>query len=91
MTAWALLVLTVVLGILTLDAFSMDAPLRELPSRLWPREWKRGQEHLTLAEQERLQQSNLGANLGAGWLAWVFLMMTLLSVILTVGAFFAIA
>ncbi|RST46721.1 hypothetical protein [Variovorax sp. MHTC-1] len=87
MTAWVLLILTVACGMLTLDAFRMGAPLVELSSRFWPKEWKRGQGHLTLAEQERLQRLTLWSSLGAGWLAWVFLAMTLLLAILTARAF----
>jgi hypothetical protein len=87
MTALVLLILTVACGALTLDAFRMGAPLRELSARFWPREWKRGQEHLTLVEQERLQRLTLWSSLGMGWLAWAFLAMTILLAILTARAF----
>jgi hypothetical protein len=87
MTAWLLLVLTLVFGVLTVDAFRMGMPLRELSARFWPREWKKGQEHLTLAEQDRLQGLRVWSTLGMGWLAWTWLAITILSAILTAQAF----
>jgi hypothetical protein len=92
MVAWILLILTCGCAWLTLDAFRMESPLGEQPTRFWPRAWKRGQDHLTLPEQDRLQhltRFSFWSLVGLGWLAWMFLAMTVVFAILTVHAFSA--
>lgn len=87
MFAWLLLALTCACAWLTFDAFRMGAPMGEAAPRFWPKDWKTGQDHLTLAEQDRRQRVTLWSSLGLGWLAWTFLVMTVLLAILTVSAF----
>jgi hypothetical protein len=90
MSAWLLLLLTCACAALAVDAFCMHAPLREPPVRFWPGAWKRGQEHMTLAEHEERQHQSVVSHwsfLGLGWLAWVFSIMTLLLAALTLKAF----
>ena len=90
MSAWLLLVLTCACAALAIDAFRMGEPLREMPWRFWLTEWKKGQGHLTLAQQDELQRQSSVSHwsfLGLGWLAWCFSLMTVLLAALTVRAF----
>jgi hypothetical protein len=92
MSAWLLLLLTCACAALAVDAFRMNSPLREPPARFWPREWKTGQQHMTLAEQDvRQRQSRVShwSFVGLGWLAWMFSLMTVLLGVLTLKAFLA--
>jgi hypothetical protein len=63
--------------------------MREPPARFWPRHWKKGQDHLSLADQDERQRLTLWSFVGLGWLAWIFAAMTTLLAILTVRAFIA--
>jgi hypothetical protein len=87
MSPWFLLVLTVACAALTLDAFRWGAPLKDQPFRFWPKEWRRGTEHLPLAEQERIDRVLRPSTLGPGVLAWLFLAMTILLAVLTILGF----
>lgn len=44
-------------------------------------------EHLPLAQQERIYRHLHPSTLGPGVLAWIFLAMTVLLAVLTIGAF----
>lgn len=92
MLAWLLLLLTAACAALAIDAFRMNAPVREPSARFWPGEWKKSQEHMTLAEHDELQRQSRVSRwsfLGLGWLAWLFSLMTVLFAVLTLQAFFA--
>jgi hypothetical protein len=56
---------------------------------MWPSAWKQGQQAQTLAEQDRRHRLDLWHAVGLGWLAWVFFLMTVLLLILTVREFMA--
>lgn len=87
MSPWLLLALTIACAPLALDAFRSGAPLKEQPFRFWPKEWRRGMDHLPLAEQDRIYRSLRPSALGPGALAWLFLALTLLLAALTVLGF----
>lgn len=87
MSPWLLLVLTVACAALTVDAFRTGGPMREPPVRFWPRGWKRGMDRVPLAEQDRIYRNIRYPLLGTGFLAWIFLAMTVLLAILTVQGF----
>ena len=89
MWPWLLLILTGACAALTVDAFRFGGPMKEPSDRFWPREWKRGQDHLPLVEQERNYRLMRYPLLGTAALAWIFLAMTILLAILTVEAFLA--
>lgn len=89
MSPWLLLVLTVACAALTVDAFRSGGSMKEGPVRFWPRSWRRGMDHVPLAEQDRIYRRLRYPLLGAGVLAWIFLAMTVLLAVLTGEAFFA--
>lgn len=89
MAQWFLLALTLASAFLTFDAFRLDNPRTEVPYSILPRSWKRGLDHLPLAEQDRLQTRlrPVAGVLGLGVLSWLFLAITILLAVLTVMAF----
>lgn len=91
MTAWLLLALTLACAFLTLDAFWLKAPMKEAPYGDMPGRWKRGFNHLSLAEQNEAQNRSrfYSSLVGMGVMAWIFLAITLLLALLTIGAFMA--
>jgi hypothetical protein len=91
MTPWLLLALTLACAFLTFDAFRLNAPMKDAPYSHMPGRWKHGFNHLSLAEQDEAQnRSRFYSSLaGMGVMAWLFLAITLLFALLTVGAFLA--
>lgn len=55
MTPWLLLALTLACAFLTFDAFRLKAPMKEAPYSQMPSRWKGGFNHLSLAEQNEVQ------------------------------------
>lgn len=89
MSPWLLLLLTAACAGLAVDALRSGESRKESSVRFWPRDWKKGLDHVPLAEQERTFRAIRYPMLGAGALAWVFLAMTVLLAVLTVKAFLA--
>ena len=87
--AWLLLVLTAACAALAVDALRAGASRQDSSIHFWPREWKKGLDHVPLAEQERTYRALRYPLLGAGAMAWVFLAMTGVLAVLTVKAFLA--
>ena len=87
MSPWLLLTLTLACAGLTADAFRSGDRRDDPPARFWPRDWKRGMDHVSLAEQDRIFRRMRYPMIGWGSLAWIFLAMTVLLAILTAQAF----
>jgi hypothetical protein len=89
MTPWLLLALTLACAFLTFDAFRLKAPVKEAPYSQMPGRWKDGFNHLSLAEQNEVQDRSrfYSSLVGMDIMAWLFLAITLLLALLTAGAF----
>jgi hypothetical protein len=87
MPAWLLLVLTLACAALMVHAFLSGGERHGAQVGSWPREWKRGLDHVRLGEQERVFRSLRYPLLGTGTLAWLYVALTLLLLVLTLRAF----
>ena len=89
MGSWLLLAATLFAAWMTYDAFQLDSSMDEPKFKYLPSIWKQGMEHLTLAEQDELQQRSrvhLGF-FGPGLLPWLFLAITVLLAVGTAKSF----
>lgn len=89
MGSWLLLAGTLFAAWMTYDAFRWDDSMEDPKFRHLPSFLKQGMEHLTLAEQDELQQrSRMHLGLfGPGLLPWLFLAITLLLAVGTARSF----
>ena len=83
---WLLLTLTVVSLWLTIDAIRWKAGAKDIPFSAISRLWKGGLEHLSLAEREAFRE-RYQSSLGIGQFVWLFAVISLVLVVVTVRAF----
>ena len=86
MTAWILLLFTMLCAYITYDSFRWSASLKNAPFRVIENMWKGGLSHLSQTEQNKVIQG-YSSFFGAGQLPWFFLAGTFGLAIFTARAF----
>ena len=89
MKAWVLLLLTVLCGYLTYDAYRWVSSLRDAPFSVIASLWRNRLSHLSVTEQNKVRDRFASyAPASAGRFVKLFLLFTIILATLTVQAFF---
>jgi hypothetical protein len=88
MRAWMLLILTILCGYFTCDAFRWRSSIKRAPFSVIAGLWRGGLRHMSIAEQNRLKDrfASFGSD-GAGKFALLLLVVTITLAMLTIRAF----
>jgi hypothetical protein len=87
MVAAILLLLTVFCAYVTFDAFRLRGSIKDAPFSAIAGLWGNRGDHLSLAEQAKIKDRYRSFVIGAGKLALIFLVVTVVLAIATVRAF----
>ncbi len=89
MTAWLLLLGTLLGAYITYDAFRLGDALKDTPFSTISGMWKGGLSHLSQAEKNRIQERHSHSVFGFFQVKFLFLLITLGMAVATVRAFLA--
>lgn len=84
---WLLLTLTVVSIWLTIDALRWKRGAKDIPFGAISRLWKGGLEHLSLAARQVVRERYESSLWGIGQFVWLFAVVSLVLIIVTVREF----
>ena len=87
MGKWVLLLLTIVMGWMTFDAYKWRGSVGRVPFQVISHFWKGGLQHLPLAERNRIRDQYASRWMGAVDLFWLMVVVTLGFAWLTFKAF----
>lgn len=89
MNPWILLLLTIISGYLTYDAFRWGSSVKDGPFSVISNMWKGGLSHLPLSEQDKIKDSFSSSIYGIFQFQLIFLIITIIMAVATVRAFLA--
>jgi hypothetical protein len=81
-----LLLATIGCAYATFDAFRWRKGIGRSPFSVIANLWKGGLSHLSLTEKSEVQRTYASAVLGAGWIPWFLLLITIIFAVATVRA-----